>query len=166
MLPKLVSESGRKFTCFPAAILLFLINDDEEVLLFSKRPRQWSVITGAIEDNETILKSAERELHEETGGGIEASPIGVVHTHSFHHDSLVRNLISIHYVMHYKGGKVVPSDDEKGSIFEWWSLDNVKNQNAEIIIPKQQPWVFERAIFLFRNYNGVEVPLEYFKSSE
>ena len=161
-MPQVTSKSGRSFACFPAAVLVFLVNDAEQVLLLSANPGEWKIVSGAIEDNETILQSARRELSEEAGTSVVADPVGVAHAHSYHYDTTVRNVISIYYVMEYKGGEIVPGDDEKDSVFEWWSLEDIRLRRNEIIIPEKQVWLFERAVSLFRNYRGRSDALEYF----
>jgi 8-oxo-dGTP pyrophosphatase MutT (NUDIX family) len=79
MLPKLRAENGREFTCFPAAVLVVVVNDLDEVLLFSKGESKWVVISGGVEGNETILGAALRELREEAGESVEVYQ-SVLHT--------------------------------------------------------------------------------------
>ena len=163
-LPVITGDRGRKFTCFPAAILVFVVNSNHEVLLFSTKKDEWKNIAGAIEDEETILESAHRELNEEAGTDILAQPVGVVHAHTFHYDRIIRNLISIHYVMLYVGGKIKPGDDMKGAEFRWFSLAEIKRNIDNIVIPHKQLWIFERAVAMASKYKTPESSLEYFVS--
>ncbi|NES83177.1 MAG: NUDIX hydrolase [Moorea sp. SIO2B7] len=142
--------------------MIFLINEYEEVFLFSKSPNKWAVVSGAIEANETVLESAYRELHEEVGENIKVSPIGVAHTHTFHYDQYVHNMISIFYVMRFESGEIIPGDDEKNSKYDWWSLLEIRKRIDEVVIPKQQYWMFERAVWLFKKYKEEAPPFEYY----
>ena len=111
MSPKVTSEAGRDFSCFPAAVLVFLVDDSERFFLFCNRAGDRSIVSGGIESNETILDSARREVSEEVGEQVKASPVGVVHAHRFHYDAQVRDMISIYYLFHYRGGEIVPGSN-------------------------------------------------------
>ncbi|MFT5115886.1 MAG: 8-oxo-dGTP pyrophosphatase MutT (NUDIX family) [Parasphingorhabdus sp.] len=161
MPTSITAQNGRQFSCFPAAILVIVVNDLNEVLLFSKKPSEWIVVSGAIEEGETILESAIRELKEEAGEGLRVLPVGVVHAHTFQYDEIAKNMISIHYVVRYQGGEISPGDDMAGAIYAWWSLLKIQTSIHEIVIPKNQYWIFERAINLISNFEDQEASLEY-----
>lgn len=158
-MPKVISKKGRKFDCFPAAVLIIMINENKEILFFSQGQNKWEVIAGGLEEGETILEGAQRELHEEAGADIVARPIGVVNTQTFKYDEAIQNMISIYYVMRYEKGQIVPSDDMQGAVFEWWSIEKIRRLIGNIIIPKEQLWVFERALNLFSDCieGGIQV---------
>ncbi len=158
--PTIVAENGRRLSCFPAAVLVILVNSRNELLLFSKSVDSWEIIAGGIEDQETILDAALRELEEEAGKNISVEPVGVVHAHSFHYDQQVRNMISIYYAMRYLDGEILPGDDMKGAVFEWKSLSGFSE--SELVIPNGQKWILERAISLVSMSKGENRPLEYF----
>lgn len=48
-LPVVTSEKGRAFSCFPAAVLVIVVNSAGDVLRFSKSPGKWGVVSGAVE---------------------------------------------------------------------------------------------------------------------
>ena len=55
--------------------------DGDRVLLLHRRPERgntWQPITGGIEDGESPIESARRELHEETGQSAEPEPLDLV----------------------------------------------------------------------------------------
>ena len=158
--PKVVGENGREFSCFPAAILVIVVNADDDVLLFSKNANDWEVVAGGIEDHETILDAALRELKEEAGDDVLVDPIGVVHAHTFHYDKVVRNMISIYYVVRYLGGEVVPGDDMVGAEYDWKPLSEIRE--SDLAIPAGQKWILERAVMLASNCEGQYASLEYF----
>jgi 8-oxo-dGTP diphosphatase len=162
MLPKLRAENGREFTCFPAAILVVVVNDLNEVLLFSKDESKWVVISGGVEDNETVLDAALRELREEAGEGVKVLPVGVAHAHTFHYDDSTRHMISIYYVFRYKGGNVVPSDDMSGARYEWKAMKDL--DEAELLIPAEQKWILERAVSFASKFEIQKADLEYVSS--
>lgn len=148
MTPKIIGKNGREFDCFPAAVLVIVINDKKEILFFSHGHNKWEVIAGGLERGETILEGAKRELHEEAGADIVADPIGVVHAKTFKYDEVIQDMISVYYVMRYKKGCIFPGDDMKGAIFEWWSIEKIREMIENIIVPKEKCWVFERALRL------------------
>jgi len=97
-LPSISSKNGtRKFTCFAAGVLGFIINEKEEILLLSHRnePDQWQVINGALESDETILEGVLREIQEEAGSDLKVKPLGTIHTYSHHYDQNVRYMIVV-----------------------------------------------------------------------
>ena len=158
-LPTVVAENGRVFTCFPAAVLVIPVNEAGQVLLFSKDQERWVTVAGGIEDNETVLDAAFRELREEAGPEISAEPVGVVHTHTFHYDRLARNMISIYYVVRYLGGEVKPGDDMAGASYAWRAPSDVSDE--ELLIPHGQVWILERAAAMAGTYSGHGVSFEY-----
>jgi ADP-ribose pyrophosphatase YjhB (NUDIX family) len=53
---------GRPFACVPAALLVFVINEQEEFLLLRHPQRPAGrVVNGALEANETLADGALRE---------------------------------------------------------------------------------------------------------
>jgi 8-oxo-dGTP pyrophosphatase MutT (NUDIX family) len=161
-LPTVTSGSGKRiFSCFPGAVLVICVNDDEQLLLLSKKQAEWGVVAGAIEDNETVLDSALRESKEELGEGVRLRPLGTVHTHSFHYDENAHHMLSVFYLVHYLGGEIVPGDDMAGSEFRWWDLCDIEEYTNQIVVPEKQFWIFERAVQLFRLYKDTKVDLEY-----
>jgi ADP-ribose pyrophosphatase YjhB (NUDIX family) len=140
-----------------------VVNDLDEVLLFSKDECKWVVISGGVEDNETILGAALRELREEAGDSVKVLPIGVVHAHTFHYDNSTRHMISIYYVLRYKGGEVVPSDDMSGARYEWKAMKDL--HEAELLIPAGQKWILERAVSFASTFEIQKADLEYVSRS-
>ena len=57
----------------PESVLVVVCTAGGEVLLLQRRqpPDFWQSVTGSLEDGETPLQAARRELHEETGLAVE-----------------------------------------------------------------------------------------------
>src|SRR5438093_9701085 len=95
--PTLGSEDGnRRFACFPAAILGFIFNEANEVLLLSHPSRSgtWEVINGAVESGESPVDALLRETAEEAGLGVRIRPVACVHAFLFRYDSAVTSMLS------------------------------------------------------------------------
>lgn len=159
------SDGNRTFVCFPAAVMVFHININEEFLMLSAGNDMWEVVSGALEDSETILDGALRESLEELGSRIRITPLGVVHTLSFQYDDAIRDMISILYVMRFDGGAVVPGDDMLGAEYQWWDIDHIGQNIDKISKPEKQLWLFQRALDLFRLYRDETQDLEYATNS-
>ena len=154
-------RNNRSFACFPAAVMVFVINEAEEFLVLSQEPDNWVLVGGGIEDNESILEGALRESFEELGNEVQLNPLGVIHTMSFHYDAAVQNMISVMYLMKYCGGKIIPGDDLTGAVFDWWNMEKIR-MNIEIISrPNRQLWLFERALKLYQLIKDENQDLEY-----
>ena len=56
--------SGRSFATFPAAVVVPIVNRREELLLLESphRPGWWEPVNGAVDEGETLLEAALREL--------------------------------------------------------------------------------------------------------
>ncbi len=161
--PSVVAAHGKRtFACSPAAVCVFLVNEQEQVLLLAhpKRAGKWEVINGALEAEETLLAGAQRELREEAGDELQARPLGVVHASTFHYDENVRYMLSIGYLMAYQGGRILPGDDMAGSRCRWWSLAELADEKVELLVPSEGLWVVARAIELYRLWQGREVELQ------
>ena len=158
--PIVTSEKGRRFACNPAAVLLFVVNEQEQVLLFAHPARggRWEVMSGAVEAGETVLEAALRETHEEAGRDLAVRPLGTVHAYTYRYDANVPHMISIAYLLGYKGGKIEPGDDMRGSAYRWWSLSDVERERPELLVPHQQPWLLERAVGLYRLWRDLPLP--------
>jgi ADP-ribose pyrophosphatase YjhB (NUDIX family) len=163
---KLSANGKRTFACFPGAVMVFHINANEEFLMLSASNDIWEVVSGALEDNETILEGAVRESLEELGSDIRIAPLGVVHALSFDYDKTIRNMISVLYVMRFDGGSVAPGDDMLGAEYQWWNLDQIRENIDKISKPEKQLWLFQRALDLFRLYGDETPNLEYSTNSD
>jgi ADP-ribose pyrophosphatase YjhB (NUDIX family) len=161
--PKILAANGkRQFACSPAAVLVFIVNEKEEILLLAhpKRAGGWEVINGALEAGETILEGALREMREEVGPGIHARPLGTVHASSFHYDTAVEYMLSLGFLMAYEGGAIEPGDDMAGSAYRWWSVEALEAENVQLIVPPGEKWLFRRAVELYRLWKDDEVELQ------
>jgi 8-oxo-dGTP diphosphatase len=158
----LTADGRRRFACSPVAILVFIVNEREEVLLLSHPKRQggWEVVNGALEAGETVLEGALRETREEAGSGVRARPLGTVHVSSFHYDERVQYMLSLGYLMAYEGGEIEPGSDMAGSTYRWWSLAELEENDLHLIVPPGQPWLLARAVELYRLWRGREVDLQ------
>jgi 8-oxo-dGTP pyrophosphatase MutT (NUDIX family) len=155
-------KNGRQFSCFPAAVVVFVVNEKEEFLMLSHpdNANQWEPVNGGVESYGSILDNALRELKEEIGSEVKVKPLGTVHTMSFNYDSNCPNMISICYLMKYISGDILPGDDMEGSDFKWFTLKEINYSSTNVIVPKDGKWIFERAIELFRLWKDREQKLE------
>jgi 8-oxo-dGTP diphosphatase len=149
-------DGKRRFACSPVAVLVFIVNEREEVLLLAhpKREGGWEVVNGALEAGETVLEAALRETREEVGTDIWIHPLGTVHVSTFHYDEEVQYMLSVGYLMGYEGGEVEPGDDMEGSEYRWWSLEELADEAVRIIIPPGGKWLIRRAVDLYRLWRG------------
>ena len=155
-------DGRRKFACSPAAILSFIVNLQEEVLLLAhpKREGGWEVINGAMEARETVVEAALRETREEAGAEVRVRPLGAVHISTFHYDENAQFMLSIGYLMAYEGGRIEPGDDMAGSRYKWWSLNDLTDEKPKVLIPPDGKWLLERAVELYRIWKGRERVLQ------
>ena len=110
--PIIVSENGqRSIACSPVAVVVLVINKQEELLFGYHNTRQrWKAVSGVLEVRETILDEAMRELSEEMGPTVKVRPLGVLHASTFRYDDNAQFMISIKYLMAYEGGIISPGD--------------------------------------------------------
>jgi 8-oxo-dGTP pyrophosphatase MutT (NUDIX family) len=148
----ITAKSGRKFAGHAAALIAFIINQDERFLMLAhpKRPDKWEPVNGAYDAGETILEGMMREIGEEAGQFIQVRPLTAVHTYNFRYDDEVSKVISVIFLFEYLSGEVFPDDDMAGSEIKWMSLDDIHSGNYEIIVPSQQLWVYDRAVQFYR----------------
>jgi 8-oxo-dGTP pyrophosphatase MutT (NUDIX family) len=158
--PYVTTANGkRQFVCSPAALLVFIVNEEEEILLLShpRRNGGWEVVNGALEAGETVLEGALRETREEAGEQVRVRPLGVVHVATFHYDEQVEYMLSLGYLMAYEGGEVEPGDDMAGSEYRWWSIEELMDESVRLIAPPEQKWWIQRAVELYRLWGRQEV---------
>ena len=154
-------DGRRRFACSAVAVLVFIVNERQEILLLAhpRRKGWWEVVNGALEAGETILACALRETREEAGP-IKVRPLGTLHASTFHYDENVQYMVSLCYLMAYEGGQVQPGDDMAGSRFRWWSLEELADESVRVIVPPDQKWLVRRAVELYRLWKGQAVELE------
>jgi class 3 adenylate cyclase/ADP-ribose pyrophosphatase YjhB (NUDIX family) len=160
--PTMVTDDGqREFACFPAAILGFVVNDDDEILLLSHPARKggWEVINGAMREGESPVVALLREVSEEAGSGLTIRPVGLVHTFLYRFDSAIPAMLSIAYVATYVDGDVVPGSDMAMSEFRWASLHEIESAQLSLAVPSQS-WLFRRALTVHALFKGEQVELE------
>ena len=145
--PSIVSTTGRRFDCFPVAMLVVVVDDKGRLLLLSRKGGRpgWQVIGGALKSGETVRDGALREAREEAGSAMRIRPLGVAHSCSFVFDDAVQEMIDVVYVMAYEGGAVVPSDDMRGATVRWASIKGVHTERLTANAPGK-PWLLERAL--------------------
>ncbi len=150
--PVITASSGRQFAASAVGLLAFIINEQEQILMLSspKHPGKWEPPNGAYDGNETILEGLQREIREEAGDQIQVRPLCALHVYSFRYDDIVQYMVSIAYLFVYEGGAVVPGDDMAGSEYRWLNLAEVNSGTYDIIVPRKQPWLFQRAVELYR----------------
>ena len=149
--PVITVSRGRRFACSPAAVLAFIVNDNDQFLMLSHPRRQgtWEVVNGALEAEETVLEGVLREVHEEAGPHIEVQPLGLLHAYTFRYDDTARYMLSLSYLLAYRGGPIEPGDDMAGSRAKWLSLEELFDDDTRVLIPPDEKWLFQRAIDLF-----------------
>jgi len=148
----IVSLSGRPFAAFPAAVVVPIVNREEELLLLEsqRRPGCWEPVSGAVDEGETLLEAAVREVREEAGPALRVRPLGVVHASTFAYDARVRRMISVVYLMAHEGGTAIPGDDMRGSRVRWATLGVIESQGLRLLPPLDQSWLRLRTVELFR----------------
>ena len=160
--PVMIAADGqREFACFPAAILGFIVDADDRILLLSHPARQggWEVVNGAIEAGESPVAALLREVAEEAGPEVSIRPVGSVHTHLHRFDAAVPAMLSIAYVATYLGGEVLPGSDMAMSDVRWSTLAEIERGDVSLLVPSQ-PWMFQRAIAVHARFKDDEVDLE------
>jgi len=166
--PVLTAPSGRPFACFPAIVLVFIVDDGKLLLLSDpKYPGQWQVVKGALEAGETILEGALREVREEAGPEVRVRPLGTVHALTLQSAGIP--YIVIYYLMAYEGGAIEPGDDMLGSQVRWWvpstppqsPPQNARGGGRAVSTAQDDPphvpyprWLVERAIELARLWHA------------
>lgn len=150
--PVITAASGRQFAASAVGLVAFIINEQEQILMLSspKRPGKWEPPNGAYDGNETLLDGLLREIREEAGEQIRVRPLCALHTYTFRYDDIVQYMVSIAYLFVHEGGDVVPGDDMAGSQYRWLSSSDVDSGAYDIIVPRSQPWMFHRAVQLYR----------------
>src|SRR5437879_11417902 len=90
--PTITASSGRAFATFPAAVVVTIVNPQEELLLLEspRRAGLWEPVNGAVDEGETLLGAALREVREEAGPDLRVRPLGVVHASTFAYDARLR----------------------------------------------------------------------------
>jgi len=149
--PTITSQNGRSFPAYAIAVQAILINEKEEILLLHSATRNqgWQIISGGLDENETILEGTLREVGEEVGLDAKVRPLGFVHSHTFHYDNNVRFMVGTYYLLAFEGGTIVPGDDMVGSDFRWWSVADIEVEQPNLH-PSTHLWMLKRAVELFR----------------
>lgn len=155
-------DGRRRFACSPLAVLVFIVNEAEQILLLAHPQRKgwWEVVNGALEAEETLLAGALRETREEVGAAVRVRPLGTIHASTFSYDANVPYMISLSYLMAYEGGPVQPGDDMLGSEYRWWTLTELAAEDVKIVIPPHQKWLMKRAIECYRLWKEQTVDLQ------
>ena len=155
----------RRFACSAVALSIFIMNEEEKILLLSSPPKRgrdgWETVSGALEAEETVLEGALRETREEIGPDVRVRPLGTIHAYTFHYDDNIRYMIGLCYLMAYEGGRIIPGDDMSGSRYRWYSLEELENENTKILqAPTDRKWLLNRTLELYRLWQSRETDLE------
>ncbi len=164
--PIVVDAKGKRhLACSPVALQAVIINADREILLLSSPTRNpdgaWQVVSGALEAGETVLQGVLRETREEAGSEVKVRPLGTIHTHTFAYDARLRYCIAIYTLLAYEGGPIQPGDDMHGSLFRWWSLDDLAAEGVKLYIPRGRRWILERAVSLYGLWKDHQLELDH-----
>jgi 8-oxo-dGTP pyrophosphatase MutT (NUDIX family) len=148
----IAAASRRSFATFPAAVVVPIVNQRAELLLLEspRRPGWWEPVNGAVDNGETLLEAALREVREEAGPDLQVRPLGVVHASTFAYDVRIQRMISVVYLMAHEGGAAVPGDDMRGSRVRWATLDAIESDGLRLVPPLDQTWLRQRTVDLFR----------------
>jgi 8-oxo-dGTP pyrophosphatase MutT (NUDIX family) len=146
------SSRGRSFAAFPAAVVVPIVNRRSELLLLEspRRPGWWEPVNGAIDEGETLLQAALREVREEAGSDLRVRPLGVVHASTFAYDARIQRMISVVYLMAHEGGTPVPGDDMRGSRVRWATVSAIEENKLCLLPPLDHGWLQRRVLELFR----------------
>jgi len=140
---------NRVFPAYPVAVQALIIDEDARFLLLSSptrnRANEWQVISGGLDENETVLAGVLREVKEEAGPAVRVRPLTVIHTQTFAFDSHIPYMIGVYYLLAYEGGEVVPGDDMGDAQARWWSLDELKRAGVQFH-PSTHLWMLERGV--------------------
>jgi ADP-ribose pyrophosphatase YjhB (NUDIX family) len=161
--PLVTAANGRRtFSCSAAAVLGFIVDPEERILLLAHplRKGEWEVVNGALDANETVLEGVLREVHEEAGPAVQVRPLGIVHAYTFRYDDNVQYMLTLCYLLAYQGGQVEPGDDMLGSRYRWWSLDEIAAPQVRLIVPRDQKWLLARAVECYRLWKDQVVDLQ------
>jgi len=155
--PTITDATGqREFACFPVGVGAFILDQQERILVLSapNSPERWEIACGALEAGETLLEGVLREIREELGDQIRVRPLGVLHGYTFPYDERAQHLVSVMWLMEYEGGEVVPGDDMAGATVRWVTAEEVEGGELSIVVPTDLPWLFGRAVSLYRLLRG------------
>ncbi len=147
----IAANGKREFACFPAAIMAFIVDADDRILLLSHPVPVggWEVVCGAIEEGESPVAAVLREAAQEAGPDVLVRPVGPVHTWLHRFDSAVLAMLSIVYVAQYLGGEIRPGSDMAGSAVRWATVAEIEEGDVSLAEPPSQPlWLFRRAVAL------------------
>ena len=155
------ADGQRGFACFPAAILAFVVNRNDEILLLSHPGRKgaWEVVNGAMHEGESPVAAMLREVSEEAGPDVTIRPVASVHTFLYRFDSAIPAMLSIAYVATYLNGEVVPGSDMAMSDFRWASLSEIESGKLTLSVPSQL-WLYRRAIAVHALFKAEAIELE------
>jgi ADP-ribose pyrophosphatase YjhB (NUDIX family) len=159
--PRVANARGtRQFATSPAAVVVFIIDARERLLMF-RHPRReyWEVVSGALEAGETVWEAALREVREEAGPDVLVEPLGALHTATFRFDDNNHYMLSLSLLMACRGGEAAPGDDMTGSEFRWFAFDELDAPGMPLLPPADQPWLRRRALALYRLWQADPVPL-------
>ncbi|HEX6844549.1 MAG TPA: NUDIX hydrolase [Actinomycetota bacterium] len=158
--PEVVAESGRRFSTTPAAVLVFVVDDRDRILVFRHPTDGYvEVVNGGVEAGETILQAAERELREEAGTELRARILGVFHAYTYRYDDRVPRMTSLAFVASHEGGAARAGDDVAGSSPVWFSAPALANGDEGPTIP-EETWLFTAAADAARAWRGRHVDLD------
>lgn len=160
--PTVLTSRGRIFDVFPAAVLVFIVDDQERLLLMRAPGRPgWEPVNGAMDAGDTPISGALRETAEEAGPSIRVRPLGIFHAYLFPFDPEI-SMISLLVLCAYEGGEVIPGDDMTGSEVRWWTLAEIDAEQPPIIVPRDGGrWVLGRAVECYRLWKDqLEPPVQ------
>lgn len=112
-------------------ICVFVVNDNKQVLLQKRSadkkyyPNKWTLLTGHVENNESFLIAAKREIKEEIGIDIDKEEINVFAYRKFTDNNINYDITCFFYIKSNLKEENFTIQKEELSQVKWFNIDDV-----------------------------------------